>query len=116
MRLPGAVEALAFRLAFIGSTGTLRTFLNGLAAFERPIVVRGVEVEPASATDMAQIELAAPVPQSVVLSAEPASRVPGSAVAVAVPTLSKFIVTVEFIRLGPESGLAPSGAAADPSV
>lgn len=44
-RVPGFVETMAFRLTFIGQTNTLRAWLNRLAAFDLPLVVRSVEVE-----------------------------------------------------------------------
>jgi len=43
--VPGAVETMAFRLRFTGLTSTLRGFLNKLAEFQFPIVVRSVEVD-----------------------------------------------------------------------
>ena len=48
-RVPGYVDGMAFRLVFTGETAALRTFLNRLAMFELPVLVREVEVEPATA-------------------------------------------------------------------
>lgn len=48
-RVPGAVDTLAFSLTFTGYTESLRGFLNRLAEFELPIVVRSVEVSRAAA-------------------------------------------------------------------
>jgi len=47
LRSPQTVESLAFRLSFTGSTATLRAFLNRLADFDLPILIRVIEVEPA---------------------------------------------------------------------
>lgn len=44
-RVPGAIDTMAFRLTFSGYTDTLRDFLNTLARFEMPIVVRSIEVK-----------------------------------------------------------------------
>jgi hypothetical protein len=44
-RVPGAIDTLAFSLAFTGYTDSLREFLNNLAKFDLPIVVRSIEVE-----------------------------------------------------------------------
>jgi hypothetical protein len=44
-RVPGAIDTMAFRLTFTGYTDALREFLNSLATFELPIVVRSIEVE-----------------------------------------------------------------------
>ncbi|TVP75019.1 MAG: hypothetical protein EA353_14695 [Puniceicoccaceae bacterium] len=44
-RVPDAIDTLAFRLTFTGYTDVLRGFLNNLAEFELPIVVRSIEVQ-----------------------------------------------------------------------
>ncbi|HKK18214.1 MAG TPA: Amuc_1100 family pilus-like protein, partial [Opitutales bacterium] len=44
-RVPGAIDTMAFSITFSGYTDVLREFLNSLAQFELPIVVRSVEVE-----------------------------------------------------------------------
>jgi hypothetical protein len=44
-KVPGAINTLAFRLAFTGYTDSLRRLLNDLAKFDLPIVVRSVEVD-----------------------------------------------------------------------
>lgn len=43
-RVPGAVDTMAFSLTFSGYTYALRDFLNSLAQFELPIVVRDIKV------------------------------------------------------------------------
>ena len=43
-RVPGAIDTLAFQVKFTGYTPTLRKFLNNLAYFQLPVVVRSVEV------------------------------------------------------------------------
>src|SRR4051812_30633079 len=48
VRAAGVLDTSAFRLGFIGETGALRAFLNRLAGFELPVLVREVEVEPVS--------------------------------------------------------------------
>ena len=121
-RVPGAVETTAFRLAFTGQTAALRTFLNQLAAFELPVLVREVEVEPASGEEAAPTPPAedaavpaAPASASIVLTtdgpaarpgaAKPAAKPPTIAPIVAKP-LSKFTVTVEYIALVSSSATA----------
>lgn len=44
-RVPGAIDTLAFSITFQGYTDTLRIFLNSLAQFDLPIVVRSIEVD-----------------------------------------------------------------------
>lgn len=83
-REPGYVDTLAFRVVFTGETAALRDFLNRLATFELPVIVRQVEVEPATleettATTPAEETAAASddpalSAPSVVLSLEPASE------------------------------------------
>ena len=82
-RVPGLVEATALRVSFTGHTVVLRGLLNRLADFELPLVVRAVEVAPADA---------------VTGGSTPVQ--PGATPLIARP-LSRFTVTVEFIRLAP---------------
>ena len=44
-RVPGAIDTLAFQLSFTGYTDSLRSFLNDLAKFDLPIVVRSIDVQ-----------------------------------------------------------------------
>jgi len=44
-RVPGAIDTLAFSITFTGYTESLRIFLNSLAQFELPIVVRSISVD-----------------------------------------------------------------------
>ncbi len=109
----GFVEVSAFRLAFTGQTAALRALLNQLATFELPVIVRAVEVEPAtgedlvSAVDETPSSAAKPAaaPASIVLTAPAAKTTPGpkpAAIALIVAkSLSKFTVTVEFVDLVP---------------
>jgi len=41
---PGLAETTAFQVTFTGRTGTLRSFLNSLAEFDLPVVVRHIDV------------------------------------------------------------------------
>lgn len=116
-RVPGYLDATAFRLTFVGQTSALRSFLNQLATFELPVLVREVEVEPASAGDLAieapppSEDQAVPAPASVVLSAPAAApKFPGVAPIVAKPWC-KFTVTVEYIELVPPAGAVAEATA-----
>jgi hypothetical protein len=44
-KVPGAINTLAFSLTFTGYTNSLREFLNNLAKFDLPIVVRSIDVK-----------------------------------------------------------------------
>jgi hypothetical protein len=127
-RMPGFIDTMAFRLVFTGQTAALRTFLNQLASFQLPVLVREVEVETASAEEasaQAAVEEAGTVPDdtaamrestpaSIVLSADapavdapaPAKRKPlpqaarpVTATPIVSKPLSRFTVTVEAIEL-----------------
>lgn len=50
-RVPNAINTLAFKVSFKGYTESLRLFLNELAEFDLPIVVRSVEVERPAGKD-----------------------------------------------------------------
>lgn len=138
-RVPGFIDTIPFKISFTGQTAALRLFLNKLATFELPVLVREVEVEMASAEDAAAEEAAAaaePAPEnstaaSIVLAATPpapkaptkaapkaAARTPAIAPIVSKP-LSKYTVTVEFVELvtpaAPADANAPTPAPAPPS-
>lgn len=128
VRAPGFLESTAFRFVFIGQTAVLRAFLNRLAAFELPVLVREVEVEPVSAEEAlhpaAGDDVAvepAPAPASVVLTLGPApaparKAIAGPAIAPIVgKPYSKFTVTVEYLELMPSPAPAVDGAPAMPA-
>lgn len=115
----GFVEVSAFRLVFTGQTAALRALLNQLASFELPVIVRAVDVEPASGEDLlgaseesAPLPAAAAMASSIVLSAPAPKAAPANKPAANTPlvpkALSKFTVTVEFVELVP----APAPAVA----
>ncbi|MDB6114389.1 MAG: hypothetical protein JWQ62_1334 [Lacunisphaera sp.] len=82
VRVPGEIESDAFRLEFTGQTAALRAFLNNLATFKLPLVVRSVDVQPlaaeATTPDVPSVAAGAPVP-------------------LVSQSLSKFAVVVEFV-------------------
>ncbi len=123
-QVPGFVDTEAFRFVFTGQTAALRAFLNRLATFELPVLVREVEVEPASAEEASEPtaeegaaaanDAAAAPAASVVLAADaeakvtapaakPAAKAPASARTTLTPIVakpvSKFTVTVEYVTL-----------------
>lgn len=128
-RKAGFIDTIAFKFVFTGQTAALRSFLNRLASFELPVLVREVEVELASSEEAADVtsdELAEPelgasalpaAPSSVVLSVNPeplgnaaisprpsasAGRAPTrrtTEIPIVAKSVSKFTVTVEFVEL-----------------
>ncbi|HSI07499.1 MAG: hypothetical protein ACAH89_01460 [Rariglobus sp.] len=110
-RVPGFVGASAFRLTFNGETESLRSFLNKLATFELPLVVRSVEVEPIAKSTTA----AAAAPANSLSSifgtvATPATAEPVKPKPLVEKNQSKFTVTVELIDLvvAPASEATPT--------
>jgi hypothetical protein len=100
----GFVDTSPFRLTFTGTTEVLRTFLNELALFKLPVVVRSVEVSPLDkALTGPQAESAAPRPSALfgVFGQDAAAgAAPVSEVKPLVEQIdSVFVVTVEFIKL-----------------
>ena len=120
-RAYGYIDTTPVRVVFTGQTAVLRSFLNKLASFELPVLVREVEVDRASAEEIAAAAVVpteegpvadtadTPPAPSVVLSlvpkapAVPTSGKPLPKVPVAIPIvskpLSKFTVTVEYLDL-----------------
>lgn len=111
-RVPGFVGATSFRLTFTGETDSLRSFLNKLATFELPLVVRSVEVEPITKTQTTTAAAAPAATLNSLLGAPTAES--GAVVAPPKPLvekpLSKFTVTVELIDLvvAPASEATPT--------
>ncbi len=100
-RVPGFVDASAFRLTFIGDTASLRALLNKLATFELPLVVRGVEVDPVS-KPQAPEKVAPANTLSSIFGTTPATSAAAEPVKpkpLVEKVLSKFTVTVELIDL-----------------
>ncbi len=114
-RVPGVADATAFRLAFVGTTGVLRRFLNRLSRLELPVVVRCVEVEPATGPDSAPVEPIASGLNSLTPAAESSVDAAENLVPVASPAFSKFTVTVESIEFAFASGLSSRDEAAYPA-
>lgn len=85
IRQPGQVDSVALRVEFTGQTAALRNFLNSLATFRQPVVVRSVEVEPLATAAYSGT------------TTQPATA--GSPVPLVRQSLSKFAVTVEFVLL-----------------
>lgn len=131
-RVPGFIDTIPFRIVFTGQTAALRSFLNRLASFELPVLVREVEVELATAEESASapvveesaanttetsvaasvlLTTAAPAPRPVAPKAPRPPRAPTTLPIVA-KTISKYTVTVEFVELvPPPEAPAPADAA-----
>ena len=120
-RVPGAIDTLAFRVTFTGYTPALRKFLNNLAQFDLPIVVRSVEVDRPTTSGKAAEAKKAKASNiddifSVFGGASSDSVAPTDAPATANQTSviseieSSFTVTLEFIEI-----ILPSNSEENPS-
>lgn len=101
-KLDGFVDTEPFRLTFVGTTDVLRNFLNELAQFKLPVVVRSVEVTPAdkSASAPTAAPLAAPASPFGLFGQETPAAAPVQEVKPLVDQVdSVFVVTVEFVKL-----------------
>ncbi len=87
LRQPGVIGTEAFRLEFTGQTPALRAFLNSLATFKVPLIVRSVTVESLNTEA---------VTTAVAEADSPAGNAPVPLVA---QNLSKFTVVVEYVEL-----------------
>lgn len=116
-RVPGAIDTLAFRVTFTGYTPTLRKFLNNLAQFDLPIVVRSVTVDrPASnaKTAKAKKSKASSIDDIFGAFAGSSSSAEAAPVANQTPVISEtessFTVTLEFIEI-----ILPSSSEENPA-
>jgi hypothetical protein len=121
-RVPGAIDTLAFRVTFTGYTPTLRKFLNNLAQFDLPIVVRSVVADrPATNAKAAKSKQSKASNIDDIFSVFGGSSAPAEAAsAKAAPqanqtpviseTESSFTVTLEFIEI-----ILPSNSEENPA-
>jgi hypothetical protein len=98
-KVPGFVDTVAFRIVFTGGTDALRRFLNKLAAFDLPVVVRSVEVAALNKSDAHSTT--APTNSLESLFGQSLGKTELNAVQkpLVEPTKSRFTVTVEFLSL-----------------
>jgi hypothetical protein len=141
-RVPGFIDTSAFRFVFLGQTAAVRTFLNRLASFELPVLVREVEVDTATAEEVTAQVAAEETPVSVeevaatasapsiVLSVEapdgpgtgpnpikpktpPTAPRASALLPIVSKSLSRFTVTVEFVELVPPVVVVPEAPATE---
>lgn len=105
-RVPGAIETVAFNLTFSGYTNTLREFLNSLADFELPIVVRSIQVTRATGSQKVAAPTRRPAANNIFgffeeADAAPSKPQPPAAVQKPVieENVSQFTVILEFIEV-----------------
>ena len=107
-RVPGAVDTLAFEIQFISYSESLRSFLEVLKRFDLPLVIRSIQVEPATTADLAGTT---GVSASGVPVKPRSASVSADAKPVVAENLSKFTLVIEYIEL-PAAAPAPDATAA----
>jgi hypothetical protein len=76
-RQPGLVDTLSFRIRFVGTTATLRTFVNKVRNSGRPFAVTAVEVGTPTADMLKLLGTATVSPASASPAAAPVTSLPG---------------------------------------
>lgn len=117
LRVPGAIDTLAFSITFKGYTQSLRPFLRALETYELPLVVRQVLVEPitgsmAPATARNNSGNQANPLEALfggAVEAEPTeqSEQDSPTIPVVTQNISQFTVVVEFIDVNLEANAEP---------
>ena len=99
-KVEGAIDTIPFEISFAGKTNTLRVFLNRLAEFERPIVVRSINVSRPNDSikrklyaDMDE-ELQYMTPEELIKLQEEEKTEP-----VVTENISEFTLTLEYIEI-----------------
>ena len=108
------IDTYAFRLVFTGRTDVLRRFINRLAAFELPLIVRSIQVTPVEEGDEPEEQEAAAESSDNDLFAlfggggeaqpeEPVEDADPDREPVITENKSKFTVVIEFVELRTEA-------------
>jgi predicted YcjX-like family ATPase len=96
----GAIDTIPFEISFSGKTNTLRNFLNRLAEFKRPIVVRSINVSRPDETirrklsDDEDLDIDSLTSEELEQLKEEEKRDP-----VVTENLSEFTLTLEYIEI-----------------
>ncbi|MDA0848183.1 MAG: Amuc_1100 family pilus-like protein [Verrucomicrobia bacterium] len=98
-KVEGAIDTIAFEISFSGKTNTLRGFLNRLAEFERPIVVRSINVSRPNETikrrlNETDVDLESLTSEELEKLKEEEKRDP-----IVTENLSDFTLTLEYIEI-----------------
>lgn len=98
-KVEGAIDTIAFEISFSGKTNTLRGFLNRLAEFERPIVVRSINVSRPNETikrrlNETDVDLESLTSEELEKLKEEEKRDP-----IVTENISDFTLTLEYIEI-----------------
>lgn len=100
--VPGFVETTAFKVSFIGYSSALRKFLNEIASFDLPLVVRSVEVESVSGTQQSKEKSPASAANALgALFGTTTTTAPAADTVkpIVEQVRSRFTVTIEYINM-----------------
>ena len=98
-KVDGAIDTIAFEISFSGKTNTLRGFLNRLAEFQRPIVVRSINVSRPNETikrrlNETDVDLESLTKEELEKLKEEEKRDP-----IVTENISDFTLTLEYIEI-----------------
>ena len=98
-KVEGAIDPIAFQISFSGKTNTLRGFLNRLAEFKRPIVVRSINVSRPNETIKRRLNETEEDLES--LSSEELEKLKeeGNRDPIVTENISDFTLTLEYIEI-----------------
>jgi hypothetical protein len=88
-RRPGLVDALSFRIRFVGTTSTLRTFINKLRSSGHPFAITSLEVGLAKPEEEKLLAVAAPAATATAPAAGATAAVPDFFLGGGAPTSAK---------------------------
>lgn len=111
--IPDVAETSAYQIVFTGRASTLRSFLNELTSFDMPLIVRNVQVAPASEAPERREEQPrrrpsrrverTPVPEGEATESEVAevgeAPLGGERIPLVADNLSRFTVAMEFVEV-----------------
>lgn len=104
--VPDVAKTSAYQVVFTGRTSTLRTFINELASFEMPLIVRSVVATPATGSDFSSSSSSAPDrrrrrTQESTSSSTDQEQAADENIPLVADNLSRFTVAMEFVDIVP---------------
>jgi hypothetical protein len=98
-KVEGAIDTIAFQISFSGKTNTLRGFLNRLAEFKRPIVVRSINVSRPNETIKRRLNETEEDLESLTSEELEKLKEEGNRDPIVTENISDFTLTLEYIEI-----------------
>jgi hypothetical protein len=98
-KVEGAIDPIAFQISFSGKTNTLRGFLNRLAEFKRPIVVRSINVSRPNETIKRRLNETEEDLESLTSEELEKLKEEGNRDPIVTENISDFTLTLEYIEI-----------------